>query len=36
MEEKEPKKNNYNFAIGLVVGIILYKVIDDVLLPLLF
>lgn len=35
MEEKK-KKSGLQFAIGIAVGIILYKIISDVLWPLLF
>jgi len=31
----ENKKSNLNFAYGLIAGIILYKVIFDLLLPMI-
>ena len=34
MEEKKNKKSKLNFFIGIIVGIILYKLIIDVLLPM--
>ena len=36
MEEKKNKKRNYTFALGLASGIILYKLIFEMLWPMLF
>ena len=35
-EEKNKKQQVINFAIGIVVGIVLYKLVFDVLWPMLF
>jgi len=36
MEEKEKKKNGLTLAIGIGVGMILYKIIFEVLWPMIF
>ena len=35
MEDKKTKKSKMNFFLGIIVGIILYKLIFDVLIPML-
>jgi len=36
MEEKEKKNQGWNFAFGIGIGILLYKVIFDVIIPMIF
>lgn len=36
MEEQEEKKGTYNFLIGLAAGIILYKIIVDIIMPMFY
>jgi len=36
MEEKETKNGGRNFIIGLFIGIILYKVIVEIIVPMFY
>jgi len=36
MEEKKKEKKGYAFALGLVAGIILYKIVFEKLWPMFF
>ena len=36
MEDQESKKGGTNFFIGLAVGVILYKIIVDILVPMFY